>query len=71
MKSQLQHTAGLTTNKTSNYVYRGVIGFCALACLIIIRGPQCSDKTEVSQRLREMLDEKQNEVSPKTKRNKY
>jgi hypothetical protein len=30
----------------------------ALACLIILRGPQCSGKTEVSQRLRETLDEK-------------
>jgi len=29
-----------------------------LACLIILRGPQCSGKTEVSQRLRETLDEK-------------
>jgi tRNA uridine 5-carbamoylmethylation protein Kti12 len=29
-----------------------------LACLIILRGPQCSGKTEVSQRLREMLDKK-------------
>ena len=34
------------------------IGFCALTCLIILRGPQCSGKTEVSQRLRETLDEK-------------
>ena len=32
--------------------------FCALACLIILIEPQCSGKTEVSQRLREMLDEK-------------
>ncbi len=29
-----------------------------MACLIILRGPQCSGKTEVSQRLREKLDEK-------------
>jgi tRNA uridine 5-carbamoylmethylation protein Kti12 len=29
-----------------------------LACLIILRGPQCSGKTEVSQRLRERLDKK-------------
>jgi len=29
-----------------------------LACLIILRGPQCSGKTEVSQRLRETLDKK-------------
>jgi len=34
------------------------IGFCALACVIILRGPQCSGKTEVSQRLRETLNEK-------------
>jgi uridine kinase len=34
------------------------IGFNALACLIILRGPQCSGKTEVSQRLRETLDKK-------------
>ena len=34
------------------------IGFCALTCLIILRGPQCSGKTEVSQRLRETLDKK-------------
>src|SRR5215831_13533103 len=34
------------------------IGSCALASLIILRGPQCSGKTEVSQRLRETLDEK-------------
>ena len=30
-----------------------------LACLIILRGQQCSGKTEVSQRLRETLGEKQ------------
>jgi tRNA uridine 5-carbamoylmethylation protein Kti12 len=35
-----------------------IIGFCALACLIILRGPQCSGKTEVSQSLRKMLDKK-------------
>jgi hypothetical protein len=35
------------------------IGFSTLACLIILRGPQCSGKTEVSQRLRETLDKKQ------------
>jgi thymidylate kinase len=29
-----------------------------LACLIILGGPQCSGKTEVSQRLRETLDKK-------------
>ena len=29
-----------------------------MACLIILRGPQCSGKTEVSQRLRETLDKK-------------
>ena len=29
-----------------------------IACLIILRGPQCSGKTEISQRLRETLDEK-------------
>ena len=29
-----------------------------MACLIILRGPQCSGKTEVSQRLKETLDEK-------------
>jgi len=34
------------------------IAFCGLACLIILRGPECSGKTEVSQRLRETLDEK-------------
>jgi thymidylate kinase len=34
------------------------LGFCALACLIILRGPQCSGKTEVSQRLKRKLDEK-------------
>jgi hypothetical protein len=34
------------------------IGFCALACLIILRGPQCSGKTELSQRLRETLYKK-------------
>src|SRR5215469_8033164 len=34
------------------------IGFCALACLIILRGPQCSGKTEVSQRLKETLEER-------------
>jgi hypothetical protein len=32
--------------------------FVHLACLIILREPQCSGKTEVSQRLRETLDEK-------------
>jgi len=37
------------------------IGFNALACLIILRGPQCSGKTEVSQRLRETLDKKHKE----------
>jgi len=35
------------------------IGFCALTSLIILRGPQCSGKTEVSRRLREALGEKQ------------
>ena len=34
------------------------IRFCALACLIILRGPQCSGKTEISQRLSEMLYKK-------------
>ena len=34
------------------------IRFCALACLIILRGPQCSGKTESSQRLSEMLYKK-------------
>jgi hypothetical protein len=34
------------------------IGFYALACLIILRGPQCSGKTEVSQRLSDTLGEK-------------
>ena len=29
-----------------------------MACLIILRGPKCSGKTEVSERLRETLDEK-------------
>ncbi len=29
-----------------------------MACLIILRGPQCSGKTEVSQSLRETLDKK-------------
>ena len=32
-----------------------------MACLIILRGPQCSGKTEVSQRLRETLDKKHKE----------
>ena len=39
----------------------------------ILRGPQCLGKTEVSQRLRETLDEKhkkQTNLSHKTKRNK-
>jgi pantothenate kinase-related protein Tda10 len=35
-----------------------VIVSCALECLIILGGPQCSGKTKVSQWLRNTLDEK-------------
>ena len=55
MKSQLQLIAGSTTNKTSNYVYRYIH---SILWIDMSRGPQCSGKTEVSQRLRETLGKK-------------